>query len=132
MGKEHLKGNGFDGNPGNINTAGRPKGSLNRNTIARQVLAMEVNVPQDLKAYFKDLYPNLPSKLNVEQLATLSVMRRALNDGEYLHYKAIMDSAYGAPKQEIDMTSDGERINPTVTIVTSAIPLAGSEKDVEV
>lgn len=118
---------GQSGNP-----AGKPKGSLNRNTIARQVLAMPVNVPADLKEYFKELYPNLPKTLNVEQLATLSVMRRALNDGEYLHYKAIMDSAYGAPKQEIDMTSDGERINPTVTIVTSAIPLAGSEKDVEV
>src|SRR4051812_40483598 len=118
--EENLKSYkpGESGNP-----AGRPKGSQNRSTIARQVLAMEIIVPADIHKHFAAMYPNLPKKMSIEMLATLQVMRKALSDGEYLHYKAIVDSAYGAPKQEIDMTSDGERINPTITVVNSPAPL---------
>lgn len=114
------------------NPNGKPKGTQNRNTIARRVLAMEVNVPTDLYEHFQGMYPDLPKTMTIEMIATLSVMKKAINDGEYLHYKAIMDSAYGAPKQEIDMTSEGERINPTVTIFNTTVQLSNSEKDVDV
>jgi hypothetical protein len=113
------------------NPKGRPAGVMNRNTIARKVLAMDIDVPSNLYDYFKVLYPNLPKKMSVEQLATLSIARKAIN-GDYLPYKTLMDSAYGAPKQEIDMTSEGERINPSVTIINTGAKLSTSEKDVEV
>lgn len=117
--------------PGQVaNPNGRPKGSKNRSTIARMVLDMEIIVPGDIYDHFIKQYPKMPKVMSTEMLATLQVMRRAIHDGEYLHYKAIVDSAYGAPKQEIDMTSDGERINPTINITNSIAPLSTSEKDV--
>lgn len=105
---QNLKGKGFESRPDDINRVGRVPGTQNRNTIARKVLAMEITVPDDLYSHFKVMYPKLPKTMTIEMIATLSVMKKAIDDGEYLHYKAIMDSGYGAPKQEIEHSGEVE------------------------
>jgi hypothetical protein len=94
---------GQSGNP-----AGKPKGSQNRSTIAKQVLSMMVPIPNDIRKALAAIYPDLPEKVTVEYLGTLSVMRKAIKKGSYLHYKAIQDSAYGAPKQEVEHSGEVE------------------------
>lgn len=118
---------GQSGNP-----KGKPKGALNRNTIARQVLAMIVNVPPKQLKKWREVWPELPEKMNGETMITMAAQYRAIQKDS--SYKVLMDSAYGAPKQEIDMTSDGERINPTVNVVTTVnqMPLSNSEKDIDI
>lgn len=130
MAKDDLVGKGFESRPEDINRAGRPKGSQNRNTIARKVLAYKAIIPDKLYDKLKEYFPDLDKATTAEELMSLAVAYRAIKKSEQ-GYKNVMDSAYGAPKQEIDMTSDGERINPTVTIINSTVPLSGSEKDVQ-
>jgi hypothetical protein len=81
---------GESGNP-----AGRPKGSKNRSTIARQWL--EVN--QSLK----NPLTGEQETMSQEDLMTLALIKKA-RDGDVNAYKALMDSGYGAPLQQIDQT----------------------------
>ena len=81
---------GESGNP-----AGRPKGSKNRSTIARQWL--EVN--QSLK----NPLTGEQEIMSQEDLMTLALIKKA-REGDVNAYKALMDSGYGAPLQQIDQT----------------------------
>lgn len=81
---------GESGNP-----AGRPKGAKNRSTIARYWL--EVNQ----KA--KNPIDGTEQTLSQEDLMTLALVKRA-KDGDVNAYKALMDSAFGAPTQQIEQT----------------------------
>lgn len=81
---------GESGNP-----AGRPKGSKNRSTIARQWL--EVN--QSLK----NPLTGEQETMSQEDLMTLALIKKA-REGDVNAYKALMDSGYGAPMQQIDQT----------------------------
>lgn len=76
---------GESGNP-----SGRPKGSRNRSTIARQWL--EVN--QSLK----NPLTGEQETMSQEDLITLALIKKA-RDGDVNAYKALMDSGYGAPTQ---------------------------------
>lgn len=106
--KENLIGKGFESRPGDINKEGRPKGSQNRATIAKKVLSMTINTPKDILDAFKEDYPDLPLKITIEEAMTLAIAKKALKKGDYLRYKSIMDSAYGAPKQEVEHSGDVE------------------------
>ena len=79
---------GESGNP-----AGRPKGSKNRSTIARQWL--EVN--QSLK----NPLTGEQETMSQEDLMTLALIKKA-REGDVNAYKALMDSGYGAPVQQIE------------------------------
>lgn len=129
--EENLKGKGFEARPDAINKEGRKKGVLNRNTIARRVLAMIATLPEDKVLDLKKIAPKMPKKMTMEEVMTLVQVKKAI-DGDNQSYKMLMDSGYGAPKQEIDMTSEGERINPTITVVHAAAGaiLHTSEKDI--
>jgi hypothetical protein len=81
---------GESGNP-----AGRPKGSKNRSTIAKHWL--EVN--QTLK----NPLTGEQETMSQEDLMTLALIKKA-RDGDVNAYKALMDSGYGAPLQQIDQT----------------------------
>tara|TARA_R100001530_G_C4190584_1_gene122049 strand:- start:128 stop:475 length:348 start_codon:yes stop_codon:yes gene_type:complete len=81
---------GQSGNP-----KGRKKGSKNRSTLAKKWL--EVNQ----KAY-NDI-TGLEELLTQEDLMTLAQIKKA-KDGDVNAYKAIMDSAFGSPVQQIDQT----------------------------
>jgi len=77
------------------NPTGRPKGSLNRKTVAREYLAFlqeEVNPLTGIKEL-----------LSNEDMITLAFNHKA-KKGDVSAYKALMDSAYGAVKQNVEIT----------------------------
>jgi hypothetical protein len=91
---------GESGNP-----AGRPKGSKNRSTIARQWL--EVN--QSLK----NPLTGEQETMSQEDLMTLALIKKA-REGDVTAYKALMDSGYGAPLQQIEQTNIEQPLFPDV------------------
>tara|TARA_R110002020_G_scaffold406742_1_gene616888 strand:+ start:858 stop:1196 length:339 start_codon:yes stop_codon:yes gene_type:complete len=76
---------------------GRPKGSLNRATIAKRWLNTLENVKNPMSGEMQFL--------TQEDMMTLSLVRKA-RKGDVQAYKALMDSAYGAPKDTIDITQN--------------------------
>ena len=78
---------------------GRPKGSKNRSTIAKKWLETVQNIKNPLT---KEL-----ENLSQEDIMTLALIKKA-REGDVAAYKALMDSGYGAPKQEIDENSKQE------------------------
>jgi hypothetical protein len=79
------------------NPNGRPKGSKNRSTIAKQWL--EINE----KA--KNPLTGSEEVLSQEDLLTLAQIKKA-REGDVNAYKALMDSAYGTPNQKIDQSTE--------------------------
>ena len=74
---------------------GRPKGAKNRSTIARYWL--EVN--QSLK----NPLTGDTETMSQEDLMTLALIKKA-REGDVNAYKALMDSGYGAPIQQVEQT----------------------------
>lgn len=72
---------------------GRPKGAKNRSTIAKYWL--EVN--QKLK----NPLTGTDEVMSQEDLMTLALIKKA-REGDVAAYKALMDSGYGAPVQQIE------------------------------
>jgi hypothetical protein len=79
---------GESGNP-----AGRPKGAKNRSTIARQWLDVSQNI--------KNPITGESEQLSQEDIMTLALIKKA-REGDVGAYKALMDSGYGAPVQQIE------------------------------
>tara|TARA_R110000782_G_scaffold92788_7_gene176270 strand:+ start:509 stop:853 length:345 start_codon:yes stop_codon:yes gene_type:complete len=92
--EENLKPfkKGESGNP-----SGRPKGSLNRSTIARRWLETERKGKNPLTG--KD------EVLTQEDIITLALIRKAM-EGDVAAYKALMDSGYGTAKDTIDLRTE--------------------------
>ena len=110
MNKENnLKPNWEKGESGNPN--GRPKGSRNRSTIARQWL--EVN--QSLK----NPLTGEQETMSQEDLMTLALIKKA-RDGDVNAYKALMDSGYGAPLQQIEQNLEQTIKEIQVNIISNA------------
>jgi len=97
---KHEFNKGESGNPN-----GRPKGRKNRSTIARQWL--EVN--QSLK----NPITGEQETMSQEDLMTLALIKKA-RDGDVAAYKALMDSGYGAPVQQIEQTNIEQPLFPDV------------------
>ncbi len=81
------------GQSGNPN--GRPKGSLNRSTIAKYWLEVNQNLKNPLTGENETM--------SQEDLMTLALIKKA-REGDVNAYKALMDSGYGAPTQQITQT----------------------------
>ncbi len=94
---------GQSGNP-----AGKIPGTKNRSTIARKILEMRGLLPQATYEKLKEVYPELTQQMTAEEMATLVQLVQAITKGDVNAYKAVMDSAYGAPKQEIDASVSGQ------------------------
>ena len=77
------------------NPNGRPKGAKNRSTIARQWL--EVNQA------LKNPLTGEQETMSQEDLMTLALIKKA-REGDVAAYKALMDSGYGAPLQQVEQT----------------------------
>ena len=103
--EDNLKPNWEKGESGN--PAGRPKGSRNRSTIARRWL--EVN--QKLK----NPLTSEEETMSQEDLMTLALIKKA-REGDVNAYKALMDSGYGAPVQQIEQTNIELPLFPDVKI----------------
>lgn len=94
MGAKDIEPHKFKkGESGNPN--GRPKGSKNRSTIARKWL--EVN--QKLK----NPLTSEEETMSQEDLMTLALIKKA-REGDVAAYKALLDSGYGMPTQQIETT----------------------------
>ena len=91
---------GESGNP-----KGYPKGQKNRSTIARRWL--EVN--QSLK----NPLTGENETMSQEDLMTLALIKKA-REGDVNAYKALMDSGYGAPVQQIEQTLLEQPLFPDV------------------
>ena len=89
--EENLKQfpKGTSGNP-----EGRPKGSKNRSTIARQWLEVNSKVKNPLTGQ--------EETMSQEDLMTLALIKKA-REGDVGAYKALMDSGYGAPIQQVEV-----------------------------
>ena len=87
------------------NPNGRPKGALNRSTIARKWL--EVN--QSLK----NPLTGENETMSQEDLMTLALIKKA-REGDVAAYKALMDSGYGAPLQQVEQTILEQPLFPDV------------------
>lgn len=92
---------GQSGNP-----AGKVPGTKNRSTIARKILEMRSILPKDRMEALKVKFPEIADSMTVEEIMTI-VMAEGAISGDDKSYKAVMDSAYGAPKQDIDATVTG-------------------------
>lgn len=91
---------GESGNP-----AGRPKGAKNRSTIARKWL--EVNQA------LKNPLTGENETMSQEDLMTLALIKKA-REGDVTAYKALMDSGYGAPIQQVEQTILEQPLFPDV------------------
>ena len=80
------------------NPKGRGKGTLNRATIAKQWLsAIEAAV---------NPITGINERLTQADIITLAQIKKA-RKGDTQAYKALMDSGFGLPKQEIEQTNKG-------------------------
>lgn len=100
--EENLKSwkKGESGNP-----KGKPKGSLNRSTIAKKWLQTKTKAKHPISGEMIEM--------TLEDQMVLSVVRKAIKNGDVNAYKAIADSGYGTAKETIDLNSDGVGINIT-------------------
>lgn len=91
------------GQSGNPN--GRPKGSKNRSTIAKKWLQamQEAKNPLTLES----------EELSQEDLITLALLKKAA-EGDVNAYKALMDSGYGSPVQQVEQTILEQPLFPDV------------------
>jgi hypothetical protein len=103
-GKGQIEPRWQKGESGNPN--GRPKGAKNRSTIARKWL--EVN--QSLK----NPLTGDQQTMSQEDLMTLALIKKA-REGDVTAYKALMDSGYGAPLQQIEQTNIEQPLFPDVS-----------------
>jgi len=87
--KSYKKGQ--SGNP-----KGKPKGTLNRSTIAKKWL--EVLSQEELE-------DGVVKWLSNEEAITLALIQKA-RKGDVNAYKALMDSAYGTAKDTVDINSN--------------------------
>jgi len=101
--KDNLKPNWEQGESGNPN--GRPKGSKNRSTIAKYWLEVKQNLKNPLTGENQTM--------SQEDLMTLALIKKA-RDGDVNAYKALMDSGYGAPIQQIEQTNIEQPLFPDV------------------
>ena len=105
MGAKDIEAHKFQkGESGNPN--GRPKGAKNRSTIAKYWL--EVN--QKLK----NPLTGAEETMSQEDLMTLALIKKA-REGDVSAYKALMDSGYGAPLQQIEQTILEQPLFPDVS-----------------
>lgn len=81
------------------NLSGRPPG-VSRATIAKKVLQMQCELPDQAFEQIKKIYPDIEKRMSAEEMATIVQITNAISKGDTNAYKAIMDSAYGAPKQD--------------------------------
>ena len=92
---------GQSGNP-----KGRPVGSKNRSTIAKKWLSVEQNQKNPLT--------NKDEDMSQEDLITLALIKKA-RKGDVQAYQKLLDSAYGAPVQQIEQTNIEQPLFPDVS-----------------
>ena len=108
--KEHEFKKGQSGNPN-----GRPKGSKNRSTIAKEVLQMKAIFPTAIFEALQKQYPEIEKTTSVEEIMTIVMANKAITKADVNAYKALMDSGYGAPVQQVEQTIIEQPLFPDVS-----------------
>lgn len=90
---KHSYKKGQSGNP-----AGKPKGALNRSTIAKKWLTALTKRKNPLTGK--------AMKMSFEDAITLGQLKKAIDENDTQAYKALMDSAHGLPKGAIEHSGD--------------------------
>lgn len=92
---------GESGNP-----SGRPRGARNRSTVVKEMLSIvaDMRVIDDKSADELKKY-GIESKSDLENLITAAQVMKAIA-GDTKAYQALMDSGYGAPKNQIETSGD--------------------------
>lgn len=103
--EENLKKPWKKGQSGNPN--GRPKGSKNRSTIARKWLGT--------KEKFRNPITGEIEELTQEDITTLAQVLKA-RKGDTNAYKALEDSAYGSPTQQVNQIITEQPLFPDVDV----------------
>lgn len=103
-GKGQIEPRWEKGESGNPN--GRPKGAKNRSTIARYWLEVNQNLKNPLTGESETM--------SQEDLMTLALIKKA-REGDVNAYKALMDSGYGAPIQQVEQTIIEQPLFPDVS-----------------
>lgn len=103
-GKGQIEPRWNKGESGNPN--GRPKGAKNRSTIARYWLEVNQNLKNPLTGESETM--------SQEDLMTLALIKKA-REGDVNAYKALMDSGYGAPIQQVEQTIIEQPLFPDVS-----------------
>ena len=88
------------------NPAGRPKGAKNRSTIIKELF--------DFARTQKNPLTGEEQTLTQEQAITMAMLLKA-GKGDVNAYKALMDSCYGAPVQQIEQTNIEQPLFPDVS-----------------
>lgn len=96
---EHLQSHKWQKGIPSPNPNGRPKGSKNRSTIASKWL--------ETCQTLKNPITGENETLTQEDLITLALIHKA-RKGDVQAYKQLMDSVYGMPKQQTDITTTQE------------------------
>lgn len=91
------------------NLKGCPVGNKNRSTIVKKWLEVNTNEINPLT--------NKTENLSQEDIITLKQIEKA-KDGDSTAYKLIMDSTYGLPQQQTDITTNGESIKENITPIS--------------
>jgi len=79
------------------NPNGRPKGSKNRSTVARELLDLVTKASNILD-------PNDPNQEFTQEELMVAKMIQNAKEGDVQAFKAVLDSAYGTPKQTVETT----------------------------
>jgi len=110
---------GQSGNP-----EGKIPGTKNRSTIARKILEMKALYKDDALSKLQEQYPEITKDTTVEEMMTIIQVNRAIMSEDPNSYKAVLDSAYGSPKQEVTA-----KIEATNIPILSFDPLSNVEAD---
>ena len=90
--KKHQFKKGVSGNP-----KGRPKGARNRSTIAKEILNL---ITEGTNPVTRE-----SENMSQEHLLYFALLKKA-RQGDVSASKVLLDSAYGQPKETIDVSSD--------------------------
>jgi len=121
---EHLKNKGFDKNPENINKKGRPKKPVLSMKVEGYKLAeindtiqMMVSMTAD---ELKKIWDNPNSTILEKTMA--SALRKSIEKGNLDSVETLLNRVYGKPKEKVDITTDGEKINEPKIQIEVIIP----------
>lgn len=96
--KKHEWKKGQSGNPN-----GRPKGARNRSTIAKKWFKVMKTSRNPING--------LEESLSMEDWITVMQFHKGITKSDTAAYRALMDSAYGQPKESVDVSTDAPSID---------------------
>lgn len=85
------------------NPGGKPKGTLNSKTVLRRLLALTENAKNPITGEMEEM-----SQLEIITLKQLANARK----GDLKAYREMLDRLEGKAQQSVDMTTQGEKIEP--------------------